>query len=152
MCVCVCVCCVCVCTRVHAWVCGCVWCVYVCAFVHICLSLYICVVCICTHGCPLVCIHSILYVYVILSIYVLILLVESKHPEKQQQAQWLLSSLLTHKHRLQQLGRAPSTFRIGLSGPPGAGKSTFIETFGQMLTKEGNKLAVLVSLHMLTLV
>jgi len=71
--------------------------------------------------------------------------VESKHPLKQKQAQWLLSSLLTQKHRLEQLGKAPITFRIGLSGPPGAGKSTFIETFGQMLTSTGKKLAVLVS-------
>ena len=31
----------------------------------------------------------------------------------------------------------------GLSGPPGAGKSTFIESLGKMLTKEGNKVAVL---------
>ncbi|XP_065883680.1 methylmalonic aciduria type A protein, mitochondrial-like isoform X3 [Dysidea avara] len=72
-----------------------------------------------------------------------ITLVESKHPVKQKQAQWLLSSLLTHKHRLEQLRKAPITFRIGLSGPPGAGKSTFIETFGQMLTSAGKKLAVL---------
>jgi len=31
----------------------------------------------------------------------------------------------------------------GLSGPPGAGKSTFIETIGKKLTSEGNKVAVL---------
>ncbi len=33
--------------------------------------------------------------------------------------------------------------RIGISGPPGVGKSTFIETFGQHITAEGKKLAVL---------
>lgn len=32
---------------------------------------------------------------------------------------------------------------IGLSGPPGAGKSTFIEYFGKMLTERGHKLSVL---------
>ena len=31
----------------------------------------------------------------------------------------------------------------GLTGPPGAGKSTFIETFGKMLTGAGHKVAVL---------
>jgi LAO/AO transport system kinase len=32
---------------------------------------------------------------------------------------------------------------IGLSGPPGSGKSTFIEIFGKNLTEIGNKVAVL---------
>jgi len=36
-----------------------------------------------------------------------------------------------------------SSFRIGLSGPPGAGKSTFIERFGQFLTSKNFKVAVL---------
>lgn len=31
----------------------------------------------------------------------------------------------------------------GLSGPPGAGKSTFIETFGKFLTEQDHKVAVL---------
>ena len=31
----------------------------------------------------------------------------------------------------------------GLSGPPGAGKSTFIEAFGKFLTAKGHKVAVL---------
>ena len=31
----------------------------------------------------------------------------------------------------------------GLSGPPGAGKSTFIEAFGKFLTDHGKKVAVL---------
>lgn len=31
----------------------------------------------------------------------------------------------------------------GLSGPPGAGKSTFIEYFGKMLTERGHRLSVL---------
>lgn len=32
---------------------------------------------------------------------------------------------------------------IGLSGPPGAGKSTFIESMGTYLTAQGEKIAVL---------
>ena len=35
------------------------------------------------------------------------------------------------------------TFRIGLSGPPGAGKSTLIEALGGLLTEAGEKVAVL---------
>ena len=34
-------------------------------------------------------------------------------------------------------------FDIGLSGPPGAGKSTFIEAFGKFLTNQGHRVAVL---------
>ncbi|KJE91117.1 mmaa protein [Capsaspora owczarzaki ATCC 30864] len=37
----------------------------------------------------------------------------------------------------------PTPFRIGLSGPPGAGKSTFIETFGMFLVNQGLRVAVL---------
>lgn len=33
--------------------------------------------------------------------------------------------------------------RLGLSGPPGSGKSTFIEAFGKMLTAQGEHVAVL---------
>ena len=40
--------------------------------------------------------------------------------------------------------RAKPTFRIGLSGPPGAGKSTFIEAFGNFLVAKGHRIAVLV--------
>lgn len=39
--------------------------------------------------------------------------------------------------------RIKDSFRIGLSGPPGAGKSTFIEVFGRHLTDSGLKVAVL---------
>jgi len=37
------------------------------------------------------------------------------------------------------------TFRIGISGSPGAGKSTFIEAFGEYVISQGHKMAVLVS-------
>ena len=39
--------------------------------------------------------------------------------------------------------RKNDSFRIGLSGPPGAGKSTFIEVFGNHLLNHGHKVAVL---------
>ena len=44
---------------------------------------------------------------------------------------------------LQSLGHAKQALRIGLSGTPGVGKSTFIESFGLMLTALGLRVAVL---------
>lgn len=61
-------------------------------------------------------------------------LVESGNPEHQVDAQELLSEILPH---------AGSSFRIGISGAPGVGKSTFIESFGQLLIKKRHRVAVL---------
>ncbi|MEL6641625.1 MAG: methylmalonyl Co-A mutase-associated GTPase MeaB, partial [Pseudomonadota bacterium] len=44
---------------------------------------------------------------------------------------------------LDALGSQKQALRIGLSGTPGVGKSTFIESFGLMLTGLGKKVAVL---------
>lgn len=44
---------------------------------------------------------------------------------------------------LDKLGTERQALRIGLSGTPGVGKSTFIEAFGMMLTDKGLKVAVL---------
>lgn len=41
------------------------------------------------------------------------------------------------------LPKTGNSIRIGITGVPGAGKSTFIEAFGLMLTKAGHKVAVL---------
>ncbi len=41
------------------------------------------------------------------------------------------------------LPKAGNSLRIGVSGLPGAGKSTFIDAFGSMLTAAGHKVAVL---------
>jgi len=41
------------------------------------------------------------------------------------------------------LGTGKQALRIGLSGTPGVGKSTFIESFGMMLTGQGLRVAVL---------
>ncbi len=74
-----------------------------------------------------------------------ITLVESTRPEKREAAETLLSQTLkmlpTESSALKQSHK--ETFRIGLTGPPGAGKSTFIENFGKLLTSLGNKVAVL---------
>lgn len=45
--------------------------------------------------------------------------------------------------RCQAVSHDRETMRIGITGVPGAGKSTFIEAFGSYLTAEGHKLAVL---------
>lgn len=63
-----------------------------------------------------------------------ITLVESRRADHKTQAQAVLAGALPHS------GRA---LRIGLSGPPGAGKSTFIEAFGLYLLGLGHKVAVL---------
>ncbi len=63
-----------------------------------------------------------------------ITLIESTRPDHQQRAQQVLNALLPHT------GRA---IRIGISGVPGAGKSTFIEALGTWLIDQGKRLAVL---------
>lgn len=63
-----------------------------------------------------------------------ITLIESSLQTHQEQAQSLLTELLPHTGR---------TIRLGLTGVPGVGKSTFIETFGKMLTAQGIRVAVL---------
>ena len=63
-----------------------------------------------------------------------ITLVESTRPDHQVQAQALLNEVLPHT------GKA---IRIGISGVPGAGKSTFIEALGVWLIEQGHRLAVL---------
>ncbi|XP_041445511.1 methylmalonic aciduria type A protein, mitochondrial [Xenopus laevis] len=73
-----------------------------------------------------------------------ITLVESTHSRKREMAQVLLHMVLSHHREQEKLNSGkPLAFRVGLSGPPGAGKSTFIEIFGKMLTEEGHKVAVL---------
>jgi len=73
-----------------------------------------------------------------------ITLIESTHPKKKAQAQVLLSLILEKSHQKHRHSiRKSSSLRIGISGTPGSGKSTFIEAFGKMLTAEGKRLAVL---------
>jgi LAO/AO transport system kinase len=60
--------------------------------------------------------------------------VESTRAQDQAASEALLSALLPHTGK---------SIRIGISGAPGAGKSTFIESFGKYLTGEGHRVAVL---------
>lgn len=73
-----------------------------------------------------------------------ITLVESFHPTKYQQAQTLLSKVLKYsKEQLRYANGQQTSFRVGFSGPPGGGKSTFIEALGRLLTDQGHRVAVL---------
>jgi len=63
-----------------------------------------------------------------------ITLIESTRADHQQEAQTLLSDILP------QTGRS---IRIGITGVPGVGKSTFIEAFGLYAIAKGHKVAVL---------
>ncbi|KAM9792992.1 methylmalonic aciduria type A protein, mitochondrial [Neosynchiropus ocellatus] len=73
-----------------------------------------------------------------------ITLVETQHPRKKELAQVLLQRVLAHRREQESRnGGRPVAFRVGLSGPPGAGKSSFIEVVGKMLTGRGHKVSVL---------
>ncbi len=63
-----------------------------------------------------------------------ITLIESKAAKHQQQARAIIEACLPH---------ANTSIRIGITGVPGVGKSTFIESFGKLLTSEKHKVAVL---------
>jgi len=63
-----------------------------------------------------------------------ITLVESTNIKHQQKANEILNCCLPHSNK---------SIRIGITGVPGVGKSTFIETFGKYLTAQGKKVAVL---------
>lgn len=63
-----------------------------------------------------------------------ITLVESSRADHRAEAAELLDRLR---------GQGGQAIRIGLSGTPGVGKSTFIESFGMMLTGQGLRVAVL---------
>jgi LAO/AO transport system kinase len=63
-----------------------------------------------------------------------ITLVESTRPDHRDEAERLIERLLPHAGR---------SIRIGLSGVPGVGKSTFIEAFGLKLIQRDHRVAVL---------
>lgn len=63
-----------------------------------------------------------------------ITLVESTNPEHLEKANTIIQGCLPHSNQ---------SLRIGITGVPGVGKSTFIEAFGKHLTSLGRKVAVL---------
>ncbi|MEC4113149.1 methylmalonyl Co-A mutase-associated GTPase MeaB [Myroides pelagicus] len=63
-----------------------------------------------------------------------ITLVESLNVQHHKQAEEIIQGCLPY---------ANNSIRIGITGVPGVGKSTFIESFGKLLTSLGKKVAVL---------
>jgi LAO/AO transport system kinase len=63
-----------------------------------------------------------------------ITLIESLKPEHNDMALAVMERILPHTGK---------SIRIGITGVPGVGKSTFIEALGTLLTREGHRLAVL---------
>ena len=63
-----------------------------------------------------------------------ITLIESTHPNARHEANKLIDLCAAHP---------TSSWRIGITGVPGVGKSTFIEAFGAQILEAGHKLAVL---------
>ena len=63
-----------------------------------------------------------------------ITLLESTRADHRAQSDELLTALLPHTGK---------SFRLGISGVPGVGKSTFIEVLGLYLIKQGHRVAVL---------
>jgi len=61
-------------------------------------------------------------------------LIESELPEDQHLAGEVLDSILS---------QTGNSLRLGITGAPGVGKSTFIESFGKTLIQSGRKIAVL---------
>lgn len=65
-----------------------------------------------------------------------ITLIESALPKDQVTAQEIIAACLTATG-------GTSSYRVGITGVPGVGKSTFIEALGKFLTSSGHKVAVL---------
>jgi len=63
-----------------------------------------------------------------------ITLIESSRPAHQETARAVIYALLPH---------SSNALRIGITGVPGVGKSTFIESFGMTLIEQGLRVAVL---------
>jgi LAO/AO transport system kinase len=61
-------------------------------------------------------------------------LIESANAKHQQLAQDIITQCLPH---------SGNSVRVGITGVPGVGKSTFIEALGSYITNQGGKLAVL---------
>lgn len=63
-----------------------------------------------------------------------ITLIESKKPSDRIEAQKLVDQILPYSNK---------SIRIGISGSPGVGKSTFVESIGLHILKQGKKIAIL---------
>ncbi len=71
-----------------------------------------------------------------------ITVVESTRPDHREQAQRLLMALIPAAGRCSGPG-ADASWRVGITGVPGVGKSTTIEALGMYLIERGHRVAVL---------
>lgn len=67
-----------------------------------------------------------------------ITIIESQNTEDQNKAIQLIELCLKHQNQ-----STNKTYRIGITGIPGVGKSTFIDSFGMLCIENGHQLAVL---------
>ena len=63
-----------------------------------------------------------------------ITLIESRRPDQVLVGHEVVQALLPH---------SGGSIRLGITGPPGVGKSSFIEALGLELTRKGHRIAVL---------
>ena len=63
-----------------------------------------------------------------------ITLIESQLPEDNRLARQIIEKIMPY---------TGNSIRIGITGVPGVGKSTFIESFGNLAVEQGHKLSVL---------
>jgi len=69
-----------------------------------------------------------------------ITLIESTRVDHQSMAREVVSKCIPHTGKGLETGKG---LRIGITGPPGAGKSTFIDALGSFLADQGKRVAVL---------
>ena len=63
-----------------------------------------------------------------------ITLIESKNPTHKKKSKYIINNCLPN---------ASKSIRVGITGVPGVGKSTFIESLGKLLILKGHKVAIL---------
>ncbi len=72
-----------------------------------------------------------------------ITLIESSRPDHRAAARELLAALPSPGFETGPSGPSSTSVRVGISGVPGVGKSTFIDALGTMLTSAGHRVGVL---------
>jgi len=71
-----------------------------------------------------------------------ITLIESTRKDHREQAEYLLVYLVNQTHERKYF-QHNNTLRLGIAGPPGAGKSTFIEALGMKFIAQSHRVAVI---------
>lgn len=72
-----------------------------------------------------------------------ITLVESSNPNHREQAKFLLEYVASKRINMKHAAGRVHSLRLGIAGPPGAGKSTFIEKLGKRYVNESHRVAVI---------